>query len=144
MVKKIQSCTVVFSFGERERERECGYGTNGVRVSLAGNIMHLHFPEGVSHVSVSPNLPLFFLAVLFISFFSLSLSSAFLLPSLRSSGIHTEKSILLGLFAFGREHRHIYINIHMRLFQILSSGNEPVDELFFRLIMKPVYMCLYG
>lgn len=32
----------------------------------------------------------------------------------------------------------------MRLFQILSLGTELVDELFFCLIMKPVYMRLYG
>lgn len=32
----------------------------------------------------------------------------------------------------------------MRLFQILSFGTELVDELFFFLIMKPVYMCLCG
>lgn len=44
---------------------------------------------------------------LFLSFHSPLLCSAFILLSLNSSGIHTEKSILLGLFAFGREHRHI-------------------------------------
>lgn len=116
---------------------------------VGGNIMHLHFTKGVSHLFsfplVSQNLLLFFLAVLdFFLFFTLPRSfQLFLLLSLNSSGIHTEKSILLGLFAFGREHRQ-YINIHMRLFQILSLGTELVDELFFCLIMKPVYKRLYG
>lgn len=59
---------------------------------------------------------------------------------------------------FGDSHREInfawplclwkgtqaYINIHMRLFPILSLGTELVDELFLRLIMKRAYMHLYG
>lgn len=69
--------------------------------------------------------------------------SALLQLSLNSSGIHTEKSILLWPLCLWKR-TETYINIHMWLFQLLSFGTEPVNELFFCLIMKPVYMGLYG
>lgn len=42
------------------------------------------------------------------------------------SGIRAEKSILLGLFAFGTS---AHINIHRRLFGMLSLGTGAADEL---------------
>lgn len=82
--------------------------TNSVRIDF----IHLHLTEGVPHFIV---LRLFHKIYYcsserrFISFIPPSplLFSASLLLSLNSAGIHTQKSILLGLFAFGREHRHI-------------------------------------
>lgn len=81
-----------------------------------GAVVHLRLAEGVSHFfvfdSFHKNPPLVLSRIaLFLLLYSPLLFAAFLLLSLNSSGIHTEKSILPGLFADG-----IYINIHMRLF----------------------------
>lgn len=73
---------------------------------FGGNV--IHFTEGVAHRLV---LCLFHRIACcsfqrcFLSFHSFL--PDFLLLTLNSSGIHTEKSILPALSAFGREHGHI-------------------------------------
>lgn len=128
--------------------RRNGCKTNGGCIRLAATSAHLHLSEGVSYFLVSC---LFhkthdcLLSVLYFSFFcstSLALFSFSFAESQLFRDSHREINFAWPLCLW--KGTQAYINIHMRLFQILSLGTELVDELFFCLIMRPVYMSLYG
>lgn len=74
----------------------------------------------------------------------LALSAFFFCRVSTLEGFATKKSILLGLFAFGRKNVGMYKYSHAAISDPRLRDRKLVDELFPCLIMKPVYMRLGG
>lgn len=120
----------------------CSCSTSGISPWPSGNIVQWHVTSVVSYFLVfliRQNQLLLFLAELYFFLCSFQLSVA---ESQLFRDSHREINFAWRLCLW--KGRQAYINIHTRLFQILSLGTELVDELFFCLIMEPVYIRLYG